>query len=38
MEKADKLLKLELDMGDEIRTVVSGIALHFNPEDESASR
>ena len=33
VEKADKLLKLELDMGDEIRTVVSGIALHFKPED-----
>ncbi len=33
MEKADKLLKLELDMGDEIRTVVSGIALHFKPEE-----
>jgi methionyl-tRNA synthetase len=31
--KADKLLKLELDMGDEIRTVVSGIALHFTPEE-----
>src|SRR6185295_2155965 len=27
VEKADKLLKLELDMGNEIRTVVSGIAL-----------
>ena len=33
VEKADKLLKLELDMGNEIRTVVSGIALHFKPED-----
>lgn len=33
VEKADKLLKLELDMGDEMRTVVSGIALHFKPED-----
>ena len=33
VEKADKLLKLELDMGTEIRTVVSGIALHFKPED-----
>lgn len=31
--KADKLLKLELDMGDEMRTVVSGIALHFTPEE-----
>jgi methionyl-tRNA synthetase len=33
VEKADKLLKLELDMGTEIRTVVSGIALHFKPEE-----
>ncbi len=31
--KADKLLKLELDMGNEMRTVVSGIALHFKPEE-----
>ena len=30
--KADKLLKLEVDLGFEIRTIVSGIALHFNPE------
>ncbi|MES2702248.1 MAG: methionine--tRNA ligase [Bacteroidota bacterium] len=33
VEKADKLLKLELDMGTETRTVVSGIAMHFKPED-----
>jgi methionyl-tRNA synthetase len=33
VEKADKLLKLELDMGNELRTVVSGIALHFKPEE-----
>src|SRR6476646_246034 len=31
--KADKLLKLEIDLGFEKRTIVSGIALHFNPED-----
>ncbi|MEP7142068.1 MAG: methionine--tRNA ligase [Ferruginibacter sp.] len=31
--KADKLLKLEIDMGFEKRTVVSGIALHFDPLD-----
>jgi methionyl-tRNA synthetase len=31
--KADKLLKLEVDMGIEKRTIVSGIALHFRPED-----
>ena len=30
VEKADKLLKLEIDLGYEKRTVVSGIALHFN--------
>ncbi|MDR6565395.1 methionine--tRNA ligase [Chitinophaga ginsengisegetis] len=31
--KADKLLKLLVDIGTEQRTVVSGIAMHFNPED-----
>jgi methionyl-tRNA synthetase len=31
--KADKLLKLEVDLGFEKRVVVSGIALHFKPED-----
>ena len=30
--KADKLLKLAVDMGTEVRTIVSGIALHFSPE------
>ena len=33
VEKADKLLKLRLKMGNEERTVVSGIAMHFKPED-----
>lgn len=33
VEKADKLLKLQIDLGFEIRTIVSGIALHFKPED-----
>jgi len=33
VEKADKLLKLQLDMGSETRTVVSGIAMHFKPEE-----
>ncbi|MCY7290986.1 MAG: methionine--tRNA ligase subunit beta, partial [Ferruginibacter sp.] len=33
VEKADKLLKLEIDLGFETRTVVSGIALHFNAAD-----
>lgn len=31
--KADKLLKLEVDLGFEKRTIVSGIALHFKPEE-----
>ena len=31
VEKADKLLKLEVDLGFETRTIVSGIALHFDP-------
>ncbi len=30
--KADKLLKLEIDLGFEKRTIVSGIAQHFAPE------
>lgn len=30
--KADKLLMLKLDLGYEQRTVVSGIALHYQPE------
>lgn len=30
--KADKLLQLAVDMGHETRTIVSGIALHFQPE------
>ena len=33
VEKADKLLKLTLEVGEETRTVVSGIALHFQPEE-----
>jgi methionyl-tRNA synthetase len=33
VEKADKLLKLTLDLGDETRTVVSGIAEWYQPED-----
>jgi methionyl-tRNA synthetase len=31
--KADKLLKLQVDLGYETRTIVSGIALHFKPEE-----
>lgn len=33
VEKADKLLKLTVDLGFETRTIVSGIALHFAPQD-----
>ncbi len=33
VEKADKLLKLSVDLGFETRTIVSGIALHFAPGD-----
>ena len=31
--KADKLLKLQIDLGFEERTIVSGIAEHFSPEE-----
>ncbi|MBC7872596.1 MAG: methionine--tRNA ligase [Ferruginibacter sp.] len=33
VDKADKLLKLEVDLGNEKRTIVSGIALHYKPEE-----
>jgi len=33
MEKSDKLLKLEVDLGSEKRTILSGIALYFSPEE-----
>lgn len=33
VEGADKLLKLELDLGYEKRTVVSGIAKHYSPSE-----
>lgn len=33
VQKADKLLQLEIDLGFEKRTVVSGIAQHFTPEE-----
>ena len=32
VEKADKLLKLQIELGTETRTIVSGIALHYQPE------
>jgi len=33
VEKADKLLKLQIDLGFETRTIISGIAQHFKPEE-----
>ena len=33
VEGTDKLLKLRLQVGDEIRQVVSGIAKYYNPEE-----
>ena len=33
VEKADKLLKLQIDTGGDTRTLVAGIALHYKPED-----
>jgi methionyl-tRNA synthetase len=33
VEKADKLLKLQIDLGSEVRTIVSGIAQHYKPEE-----
>ena len=32
VKKADKLLMLQVDLGFETRTIVSGIALHFETE------
>ena len=33
VEKADKLLNLQIDLGFEKRTILSGIAQHFSPEE-----
>jgi methionyl-tRNA synthetase len=33
VEKADKLLKLEVEIGDEKRQIISGIAEYYSPED-----
>jgi methionyl-tRNA synthetase len=33
VEKADKLLKLTIDLGNETRTIVSGIALHYKADE-----
>ena len=32
VEKADKLLQLEVDLGTEKRTILSGIAMHLNQQ------
>lgn len=36
--KADKLLKLQVDLGSETRQIVSGIALHYRPEELLGTR
>jgi methionyl-tRNA synthetase len=33
VEKADKLLQLKIDLGAEVRNIVSGIAQHYKPEE-----
>jgi methionyl-tRNA synthetase len=33
MEKSNKLLKLTINAGVDTRTILSGIALHYKPED-----
>ena len=33
VEKADKLLKLQIDTGSDTRTLVAGIAQYYEPED-----
>lgn len=38
IEKADKLLKLTVDLGFEQRTIVSGVAEHFSPEELAGQR
>jgi methionyl-tRNA synthetase len=38
IQGADKLLKLTVDLGFELRTIVSGIALHFLPENLTGQR
>ena len=32
VENADKLLKFSVKLGEEVRTIVSGVALHYEPE------
>lgn len=33
VKKADKLLQLKINLGNEVRTIVSGIAEHYSPEN-----
>ena len=33
VKKADKLLKMKIDMGNEHRTIVAGVALSYTPEE-----
>jgi len=33
VENADKLLKLKIEVGNEVRQVVSGIAKYYSPEE-----
>lgn len=33
VKKADKLLKINVDLGDEERQIISGIAEHYSPDD-----
>jgi len=33
VEKTDKLMKLEVEVSGEVRTIVSGIAKHYSPDD-----
>ena len=33
VEKADKLLRLELEVGSEMRQIVAGVAKHYTPEE-----
>ena len=38
VEKADKLLQLEIDLGFEKRTILSGIAAHFSPGEVTGTQ
>ena len=38
VKKADKLLKLSVRVGNEVRTIVSGIAKHYNPDEMAGKK